>query len=512
MSFKIEFLSEHFYLPRNGEIPFGNLLNELFLHPSIDQTNYNRDFVIHGPNAIRFIDALMETDLSNTPGLLRYKEDRRAKGVYQLHYQGIIDALEANVPEEKDKVCDLLKIALLYHDIGKSIRRANHPPIGANLIRNFDEDQSRQLVDALKYQDDRNGEARHNRFSLIASIIQHHDKFGVVSTGEGGLPLFSDILYFTSDVTAMKGIKKNITSVMLANLSDIASVCTATMDQQDAAYQVAQELWGLRSENKPDNNEIIDKLARICQTDGVSLGLDRVKLEKVLNDWDILIKTVEDKNVNGDRVKLKRVLLEYERNPARAIKRILRLLQECATTSNCDRLIELMSPTSVESILVGTLGAHQFQTFCELLATVSKLDYGLNFFKAIVCACVRKKLDKDYNISINPEKKWPPYRLSKDESSNLDRLSINDREELVSKITTLFVRTLEGLLNRYIGVLGYLSSDPRADPRRFGFQMRALTSDEKIRDTIINLLCVKEQKDPIALTWLVDEVTIWSMD
>jgi hypothetical protein len=34
----------------------------------------------------------------------------------------------------------------------------------------------------------------------------------------------------------------------------------------------------------------------------------------------------------------------------------------------------------------------------------------------------------------------------------------------------------------------------------------------KIRDTIMDLLCIKQHKDPIALTWIVDEVTVWSMD
>ncbi len=147
---------------------------------------------------------------------------------------------------------------------------------------------------------------------------------------------------------------------------------------------------------------------------------------------------------------------------------------------------------------------------CELLATVAKLDYGLNFFKAIVCACVRKEIyqDKKDVIALATKNGWNCYELSNEEKEILSAMSDGERATLISKITTLFVRTLEGLLNRYIGVLGYLSSDPR----RFGFQMQPLTSDEKIRDTIINLLCIEDHKDPIALTWLVDEVTIWSMD
>jgi hypothetical protein len=42
--------------------------------------------------------------------------------------------------------------------------------------------------------------------------------------------------------------------------------------------------------------------------------------------------------------------------------------------------------------------------------------------------------------------------------------------------------------------------------------MRSLVIDHKVRDIMLNLLCIEEHRDPIALTWLVEEVTIWSMD
>jgi hypothetical protein len=42
--------------------------------------------------------------------------------------------------------------------------------------------------------------------------------------------------------------------------------------------------------------------------------------------------------------------------------------------------------------------------------------------------------------------------------------------------------------------------------------MRDLTADPKIRESIIDLLCWQDSKDHVALTWIADEVTIWSMD
>jgi len=488
MSFRTDFLV-HSYLPDAiDNIPFGQILNDLFFDPIKE----NQDFPIHGPNAIRFIEVLIsgEEELINTPGLVR-DADVGVDEIYGSCFDEIKRGLGADSLKEKKKVSDLLKIALLFHDIGKFIRRSNHPPIGANLVRNYNEEQRQRLVDALVYEHDER-DAKHNRFSLITSIIQHHDKFGVVSTGEGALPLFSDILYFTSDASAIQGIQKNITSVMLSNVSDIASVCTAPQHLRDKAYEIAKAIRHVRSGRQPDDKALVEELLCICKEPGVSLGLDSAKLSKVIDDWRIVMNMVEHEDVQGDRVKLKKHLLDIERNPARAIKRVLRLLQECSATSNCDPLIDtrFMSSTSVESILVGTLGAHQFQTFCELLATVAKLDYGLNFFKAIICACVRKEIHKDYAMALNIENGWNCYELNDKEKELLSSMRDNERAALISKITTLFVRTLEGLLNRYIGVLGYLSSDPR----RFGFQMRPLTSDEKIRDTIINLLCIEDHK------------------
>jgi hypothetical protein len=98
--------------------------------------------------------------------------------------------------------------------------------------------------------------------------------------------------------------------------------------------------------------------------------------------------------------------------------------------------------------------------------------------------------------------------LSPEESASLAGLAGRDKSRLSDQLTILFVSVLESLVGRYSGVLDY--SD--VHPRRFGFQMRDLTLDNKIRESIVRLLCVEEQKEPIALTWIADEVTIWSMD
>jgi hypothetical protein len=510
--------SSFFPLPAD-KVPFGDMLNQIFFHPLAE----NEDYPIHGPNVIRFIEAFVDRDLHDEPGLLRGGE-RQTKEIYARYYPDIMEALEAGLEtghaeEDRRKVTELLKVAAFYHDTGKYVRRANHPQIGSNLLRNYSEMETRRLIDTLVYAGENpTTPKRHNRFSLICSIVQHHDKFGVVSTGEGGLPIFSDILYFTSNETVIRGIKKNITSVMLMNLADIAAVNTADEEKNEQVLKLAKAVDRKRRReevpkdfSKRSEAELLDEIIAICKEPGSCRGVDYRKAKNVLSDWEILMKSVCSPDVNGDRVRLKLRLLELERNPSRAIQRILRLLEECAITTKASSLLDYLSPTSVESVLVGTLGAHQFQAFCEKLATIVKLDYSLVFFQAVMCACIRKELHEDYQLEHNEINKWQSRRLSEEEKENFEKHVVPDDPritDLANKITILFVRVLDELVSRYAGVLDFDSPNPR----RFGFQMKDLTSDIKILDTIIDLLCIKEHKDPIALTWIVDEITIWSLD
>lgn len=507
------------YFPASG-IPFSAMMDGVFFSPIVD----NRDYPIHGPNVIRLTRALVDGNL-DAPGLIKVRDSGDdVKAVYLSYFPAVMDALEARLErrgdDKRERVRELLMVAALYHDIGKSIRRANHPQIGANLLRNFDETQRKLLVDGLALPSEpSSSDSKDNRFSLISSIIQHHDKFGVVSTGEGGLPIFSDILYFSSSPDAIAGIKKNVTSVMLMNLADIAAVNIAPAPLRNEAAQLAAEVSRIRSSAQTNalavdatevegsasasERDALEALAAVVEKQECCLGLSPDKISNVLSDWRILVEAIQDNQVRGNRVALKLQLLQAERNPARAIRRILRLLHEASSVVGGFTLQEYMSPTTVESVLVGTLGAHQFQSFCEQFANVAKLDYGLAFFKTIMCACIRLALGGT-SVESDPSSGL----LRPEESAALGDLPSKQKSILSDQLTILFVRVLESLVGRYAGVLDYSN----AHPRRFGFQMRDLTLDAKIRESIVRLLCVEEQKEPIALTWIADEVTIWSMD
>ena len=243
-------LFSHRYFPGADGIPFGDYLNRLFFDPRED----NEDFIIHGPNVVRLTKALVCNRLQAENGLLAGTEDerRRTSTTYFRYFAPIYHALELGDPDQKklERAELFMGAAAMFHDIGKTIRRANHPQIGANLLRSFDQEQSNLLVNALQYDGEPDElQSKHHRFSLICSTTQHHDKFGVVSTGEGALPVFSDILYFTSNEKVLEGIVKNVTSVMLLNLGDIAAVVPGTLGKEirGEALRVAREIGECRS-------------------------------------------------------------------------------------------------------------------------------------------------------------------------------------------------------------------------------------------------------------------------
>ncbi|HTZ19351.1 MAG TPA: hypothetical protein VMC06_00590, partial [Opitutaceae bacterium] len=251
-------------------------------------------------------------------------------------------------------------------------------------------------------------------------------------------------------------------------------------------------------------------LTEICSEEDSCLGLRYRKVKAVFDDWKLLVAAIDHTSVDGNRGRLKLRLLEIEQSPSRAITRILRLLHETADTimeapDASNPLDRYLDAASVETVLVGTLGAHQFQTFCRDFASVAKLDYGLRFFQAIMCGCIRASLGSK---PIRPRGAWD--RLNNDEIDALNALAKSETEisKLAERIALLFVKVLECLVSRYKEVLEPVPSQPR----RFGFQLRDLTGDNKIREKIVDLLNQFPETEPAALTWIADEVTIWSMD
>ena len=491
--FSIEF-TENFLPGVNA--PFYSNLEELFCARKMP------DLAIHCPNVIRCIGDIM----SNYGRNLDKKNHGNAGGDIELRIleemPAINKCLEISRSELSSKALESLQVAALYHDIGKVIRQANHPRLGVNILRNMNDEERAKLVDGLVMKGDTNSKSHEHRFSLLCSIVDHHDKFGVVSTGEGSLAIFSDILYFRSDAETINGVKKNITSVMLLNLADIAAVCTADKDKQNRAAELVSSILKDRSLIKSKEYE---ELLNIWKDNDSYLGLSFEKVSNILDDWKALLFAIDDKTVLGDRTRLREYLIRLDQNSYKTIRRIIRIISECCYTTNSNALLPYISETEVESILVSSFGAHQFQDFCIKFAYIVKMDYGLKFFKGIVCACIRAKIC----TLDNQAEKGDWLKLNHEEKEKLNNLTNDEMQNIIKRIAKIFIQVVSGIILRYSSILDLKIESSY----RFGLQMRTLTEDINVRERILRYLCsVDENKDHVALTWIADEVTFLSMD
>lgn len=514
------------YFPAT-DIPFVEMLNDLYFSDTRDER-----YPIHGPNVVRFTKALFKFSINNLePGLFK---TLAASLAYNTHHADIQKRLleveekdQKNLnPEDYAAIEELLILSALYHDVGKFIKLAKHPEIGANLVRYYNDEQKQRLIERLSHDSDQEAEQelkRQNRFAQLTSIIQHHDKFGVVSTGEASYPIFSDILYFNSNEKKLLPIKKNVTAVMLLNLADIAAVNTAPEAIRSKVLTLAKEVHAHRKGDisipEEDIAHKIQEIVRLMSKEEACLGLSERKIRNVLNDWSDLMEEID--NAKGDRIVLRERLIKKAQNPAATIERIYRLIMESVEVAKAEGLAtsQLINTSMVEMILLNRLGTYKFQNFCETFATVIKLDYGLKFFQSIVCACTRKVMfpqtytqehKKAFEYKFSPEKKTlvAADTLTDIERQKLQLTSLDDRRAIANRVANLIIRVLEDMVSRYVGVFN-VGSQPI---RRFGMEMGDLSQERNVRESIISQLCLEDGKETFALSWMIDEVTIWSFD
>lgn len=314
-------------------------------------------------------------------------------------FKKAIEVLELTTVKEKQKFRNSLLLVSLYHDIGKAISRSLHPQLGANIINNLDRDERNKLVKEIGYE----------KFKLIALAVEHHDKFGNLSTGEASLTILSSVLFYKrfedendSDEDEKKIEEKNeklkikysnqiITTIMLLNMLDMASISPlSSKKDRDEVNENFKKLYGITDLDSSDealgmlkyNKEILRK------TDNF-LGISYENLVDYHKDWLVLLKKIDQ--VKGVRKKLSNILIDTEQYPERTISRIRRLLRASAKQAGAYKLLKYYTNSFIEEILVGILGS-DFIRFCDEFAHVGKLGYSLKFFIGLTKGMVRKKI------------------------------------------------------------------------------------------------------------------------
>lgn len=224
----------------------------------------------------------------------------------------------------QEHVTQFLRIAALYHDIGKFIQRDRHPTVGYYHVT-LVEQQSKDHEDAENLEK-MLGERLHR---ILCDMIRYHDLFGVVGTGEGSAPVLIDTLPFRS--RSVEEQQTILSLLLFLNIADISG----------------------------------------------TIPLTSVKAGTLAGDWQRLSRILTESH--GNREEFSKRLIASEQNANAAIERIRRLMLERAP----DSLREgLDSPIHIEDILQVTLGT-QFYEFCSDFALVCKFDYALRFITAL---------------------------------------------------------------------------------------------------------------------------------
>ena len=469
-----DFIDENTWLPNFKEfdkLPFKDHLEAIFVNPKSDIQN----FPIHGPNTIRIIYEILDGTFENDSD---YGEDVKKELRKLMNFVNSVFALDQDEEQTKtpekweewiknkrkndydiidaSKDSDLIKqakklvkVAALYHDIGKSISNSNHPQIGVNILRNIRGSERMKLVEKIGDED----------FSLLCSMIQHHDKFGNLCTGEASLPILSDVLYFTSSQKKIVGALKNVTSVMLLNLADMAAVCTYKDSEEDDGVKI-KEAWSLvkeirkcvNSNNTPEYSKKADLFKEKLKETRACRGLISDDVKRNYEFFLVMVEQICESK--ADRQKLKRLLIKYEQKPVGLINRMRNLLTTVIKSIGGEVLSPHFSDASIESVLSGLLDT-QFEDFCNRFALVVKMGYAKRFFQIIARTEIRIALGKKTEVT-------PVFTLEgiKNWAYIINKLKKDNRGEFESLLSVKINKLddkIEGTIEKW--ALGELITD-----------------------------------------------------
>jgi hypothetical protein len=251
---------------------------------------------------------------------------------FEMSYRQIWNGIGKNEPatalfppSEHQAIKTFLRVAALYHDIGKYVSTDRHPTIGWYLVSSMYPEERDKLQLLLT----------RTEFRTLLTIIRDHDKFGVLSSGEASLPLLASITNLMQEEVKIQ--EQRLTGLMLVSLADMSA----------------------------------------------SFPLTSCVAGTVMRDWSRFIKALE--NAWGDRGRLLPHVVQEARQYESTVERIRRLL---LTVSRDDsgRWPTIDDKELISDILKTTF-TNRIDVFCEDFALVAKLDYSLRFFRLVVQEC-----------------------------------------------------------------------------------------------------------------------------
>jgi hypothetical protein len=251
-----------------------------------------------------------------------------------------------------------LRVAALYHDIGKTISDDHHVSRGVHLMRDVSETERRAVEALFESVSDRR---------CFWNVLRHHDTFGTLCTGESSYPALADMVpWFQS--------------------KDVAS-----SPFYSPLAQMSLLLWL----NVADVNAVLASIPTIR-------GISTVEAGRYLSDWKYIkdyFGEEEDQLSVNNRENFKRWAYQRAATAEMTIGRITRLI-----ASSYKRIVGTISPEKEAHIATLTeeelqaLHGPRFERFCTRFARFCKVDYGLRFFYSLM-AYAREKYPADEGIS-----------------------------------------------------------------------------------------------------------------
>jgi hypothetical protein len=246
---------------------------------------------------------------------------------------------------------DFLRVAALYHDIGKIVDSDRHVARGVHIMRDISDIYREGFEHSLlegRFED------KHNFWTLLS----HHDTFGGLCTGECSLPAFSQMESWAGDPRSIAPHRSPAAVLSYLLLLNIA-------DADSSMWGPPLELGGLRT----------------------------VEASRYFADWrDVKSLLWDDQHRPYGQPKVlprqafKEALLKVAARPKNVIERLTRIV----TTSYRVKIKGndfLLDETEVKKLVedeLEVLHGHRLEVFCNLFTRFCKIDYGRRFFDVIM--------------------------------------------------------------------------------------------------------------------------------
>jgi hypothetical protein len=326
-------------------LPYGKPLATLFYPAAAEIHNSDPKGASHLHEVMEKLDLL----LSDRPADIladRVKPRCAAElAFFEMSYNQIWQGMSNDAPttalfppSEHQIMKTFLRVAGLYHDIGKYINTDRHPTIGWYLVSSMYPDEKAKLQLLLT----------RTELRTLLTIIRDHDKFGVLSSGEASLPLLASTTHLMQEEVKIQ--EQRLTALMLVSLADMSA----------------------------------------------SFPLTSCVAGTVMQDWSRFVKALE--NAWGDRGRLlPQVVQEARQYERTVVERVRRLLM---TVSRDDSgQWEAVDDKELISDILKTTFTNRIDVFCEDFALVAKLDYSLRFFRLVVQECRRRGVTSASSIA-----------------------------------------------------------------------------------------------------------------